>query len=245
MPDQHPGPGAPETNTEPPTTLWEQQVVGERWAFYADRFDQLFADGSDVEGEARFVDAMLQRGSAVLDAGCGTGRIANALHRMGHRSVGVDKDAGLVAIARERYPNVPYLDSDLYRLDAEQLGKAGAPTEFDIIALPGNVMVYMAPGSQRQVLTGLAGLLKPAGRLVAGFATDRDYRPVDFRDDAVAIGLAVELQFSTWQMDPFDDASDWAVIVLRVPGSGGGSPTSNWAPASAWPQGTGATPPSP
>lgn len=222
-----------------PATLWEQEVVGERWTFYTDRFDQMFAEGTDIEGEARFIDAMLQRGSAVLDAGCGTGRIANALHRMGHRAVGVDKDAGLVAIAAERYPEARYLACDLFLLSPERLAIAGAPIEFDVIALPGNVMVYMAPGSQRQVLAGLAKLLKPGGRLVAGFATDREYTTAHLRADAAAIGLTVELQFSTWQMGPLDDGSDWAVIVLRAPGTvddpdhaaGGGA---RWAPASSW-----------
>ena len=140
-----------------PATLWEQQVVGERWTFYADRFGKLFADGSDVEGEARFVDAMLPRGAAVLDAGCGTGRIANALHQMGHRVVGVDKDAGLIAIAQQRYPDVRYLACDLYLLSPSQLETVEAPSEFDVIALPGNVMVYMAPGTQRRVLTVCPG----------------------------------------------------------------------------------------
>ncbi|SDO28938.1 Methyltransferase domain-containing protein [Nakamurella panacisegetis] len=243
MPDEHPPPA---TDTEAPATLWEQQVVGERWTFYAERFDKLFAEGSDVEGEARFVDAMLPRGAAVLDAGCGTGRIANALHRMGHHSVGVDKDAGLIAIAQQRYPGVPYLACDLYQLRPDQLAAVGAPTQFDVIVLPGNVMVYMAPGSQRRVLAGLATILKPAGRLVAGFATDRDYRPSDFRADAAAIGLSVELRFSTWQMDPLDDGSGWAVIVLRAPGaSAAAGRDANWAPASAWAQGAGAPPPSP
>src|SRR4051795_5357930 len=86
-----------------PATLWEQQVTGDRWNFYAERFAKMIADGTDMEGEARFVDAMLQRAAAVLDAGCGTGRIAAALCRMGHRAVGVDKDAGLIEIAAQRY----------------------------------------------------------------------------------------------------------------------------------------------
>ena len=92
----------------------------------------------------------------------------------------------------------------------------------------------------------MSGLLKPAGRIVAGFATDRDYSPAHLREDAAAIGLSVELQFSTWQMDPFDDESGWAVIVLRAPGSTGDRDSgTRWAPASAWPQGAGASPPSP
>src|ERR1700712_2083990 len=202
-----------------PPTRWEQQVVGERWTFYTDRFDKMIANGADLEGEARFVDAIAARGSAILDAGCGTGRIAAALARMGHRAIGVDKDAGLVNVAKGRYAGVPYLACDLLRLTPQALEEAGGPGAFDVIAMPGNVMVYLAPGSERDVLRNLAGLLRPAGRIVAGFATDRGYTPEEFRADAVAIGLTVEHTFATWQLDPLTEASDWAVIVLRAPGA--------------------------
>ena len=41
---------------------------------YQERFDRLDASGADVHGEAEFV--MRRDPSAVLDAGCGTGRVA-------------------------------------------------------------------------------------------------------------------------------------------------------------------------
>src|SRR3712207_7124098 len=40
---------------------------------YVQRFRTLAAQGNDIVGEARLVDAMLPRGSRVLDAGCGPG----------------------------------------------------------------------------------------------------------------------------------------------------------------------------
>ena len=230
-----PDPPDPPTPASPPTR-WEQQVVGERWTFYTDRFDQMIAGGADLEGEPRFLDAIVARGSAVLDAGCGTGRIAAALARMGHRTLGVDKDAGLVEIAAGRYPGVPYLARDLLLLTSQACAAAGGPDGFDVVALPGNVMVYLAPGRERDVLANLAGLLRPAGRIVAGFATDRDYRPAAFCADAEAIGLTVEHHFATWQLDPATPSSDWAVIVLRAPGtSGDGDAETRWSPASSWP----------
>lgn len=222
-------------DVELPPTRWEQQVVGERWTFYAERFDRLTAEGADLEGEARFVDAMAQRGSAVLDAGCGTGRIAAGLVRMGHRAIGVDKDQGLIDIAVGRYPGVPYLASDLLSLTPEQLQQAGGSSSFDIIALPGNVLVYLAPGSERQVLAVLAGLLVPGGRIVAGFATDREYSPAQLAVDAAAVGLTVEHRFASWHLDPWTAKSDWVVVVLRADGSSGepdGSTT--WPPATSW-----------
>jgi SAM-dependent methyltransferase len=222
-----------------PTTRWEEQVVGERWTFYTDRFDQMTADGTDLEGEARFVDAMLSRHSAVLDAGCGTGRIAAGLQRMGHRSVGVDKDAGLIEIAVSRYPGVPYLACDLLLLDSAKIESIGGPATFDVIALPGNVMVYLATGSEQRVLSVLAGLLRPAGRIVAGFATNREYSVKAFCSDAEAAGLVVEHHFATWQLGAVSPDSDWAVIVLRGPGQPEDDPNdrTKWTPATNWPRG--------
>lgn len=228
--------------TSPPTTSpqtrWEQQVVGERWTFYADRFERMHTDGTDMEGEARLVDAMAPRGAAVLDAGCGTGRVAAALHRMGHRAIGVDKDAGLVRLARSRYQGVPYLTCDLILLERDVLVAAGGPETFDIIVLPGNVVVYLAPGTEQDVLAVLAGLLKPAGRIVAGFATDREYSPADLRADAEALGLTVEHQFATWDLDPYTEMSGWVVTVLRRPSAPGQgqdvAASTNWGRPNDW-----------
>ncbi len=213
-------------------------MVGDRWTFYTERFETMIADRTDLEGEARFVDALAQRASAVLDAGCGTGRIAAALQRLGHHAIGVDKDAGLIEIASTRYAGVPYLACDLILLSAAESKAAGGTTDFDIIALPGNVMVYLAPGTEREVLRVLAGLLRPAGRIVAGFATNRAYTPFAFRSDAAAVGLTVEHHFSTWQLDPVTDASDWAVFVLRGPGrAGDAGDGTTWTPATGWHRG--------
>ena len=39
--------------------------------------------GADLVGEARLIDAMVPRGAAILDAGCGPGRHAGHLHERG------------------------------------------------------------------------------------------------------------------------------------------------------------------
>ena len=189
--------------------------MGERWDFYVDRFAREYAAGADLEGEARFVDVLAPRRARILDAGCGTGRIAASLHRMGHLAVGADRDAGLVAIAAARYPGPAFLAADLLALTPETLTVAGGSDGFDVIVLAGNVMVYLAPGTERQVLEVLTGLLAPGGRLVAGFATDRDYRVADLDRDAAAVGLIWEHRFATWHLDPWFEQADWAVTVFR------------------------------
>ncbi len=208
----------PSTPAQPPPTRWETTVTGERWDFYVDRFAREHAAGADLEGEARFVDVLASRGARILDGGCGTGRITAALHRMGHRVIGVDRDAGMIGIAEKRYPGPPFLAADLLSLGPDLLLKAGGPAEFDVVVLAGNVLVYVAPGSERDVMATVAGLLVAGGRLVAGFATDRDYGVTDFDVDAAAIGLTVEHRFATWHLDPWHDGADWAVTVLRRAG---------------------------
>ncbi len=205
------------TDRPAPPTRWELTVVGEKWDWYVDRFDRQYAEGADLEGEARFVDMMAARGSTILDGGCGTGRVTAALHRMGHRVVGVDRDAGLIDVARRRYPGPPFVVSDLL-LAPDALAAAGEPTSFDIVALPGNVMVYLAPGTEQDVLRVVHGLLKPGGRLVTGFHTDREYRVDALDADASAAGLVVEHRFATWHLDQWTAEADWAVTVLRRPG---------------------------
>jgi SAM-dependent methyltransferase len=204
------------TDPPAPPTRWELTVVGAKWDWYVDRFDRQYREGADLEGEARFIDMMAARSSTILDGGCGTGRVSGALHRMGHRVVGIDRDAGLIDLARRRYPGPPFVVSDLL-LAPNALAAAGEPTSFDIVALPGNVMVYLAPGTERDVLRVMAGLLVPGGRLVTGFHTDRHYRVDALDADAAAVGLVVEHRFATWHLDPWTSEADWAVTVLRRP----------------------------
>ena len=193
-------------------------MTGERWDFYTDRFAREYAEGADLEGEARFVDVLAPRAARVLDAGCGTGRTAAALHRKGHTAVGADRDAGLIDIARDRYPGPLFLTSDLLALTPDALVAVGGPASFDVIVLAGNVMVYLAPGTERDVLRALGGLVVPGGAIVTGFHTDREYPVPALDEDAAAVELAVEHRFATWHLAPWVPEADWAVTVLRRPG---------------------------
>ena len=60
---------------------------------------------------------MLARGSRVLDAGCGQGRIGGHLASVGHDVVGVDVDPVLIAEAEAVHPGARWLVGDLAELD--------------------------------------------------------------------------------------------------------------------------------
>ena len=118
-------------------------------AWYIERFRSMAAEGQDLDGEARFVDAMVPRGARILDAGCGPGRVGGRLAALGHRVVGVDIDPELIAAAEGDHPGPIWLARDLVDLD---LASEGIAERFDVIVSAGNVMTFLDPATRRDVL---------------------------------------------------------------------------------------------
>jgi SAM-dependent methyltransferase len=205
-------------------TRWEEARDWERsqdLGGYAAHFARLVAAGEDVEGEARLADALVGRRARILDAGSGMGRVGAALLARGHRVVGVDLDAELLEQSRATFPDLPVVRSRLDDLTAEVLRGAGHEAEFDLVVCVGNVMVLLAPGTERGVLARLRALMAPHARLLVGFhlreaptSYARVYSPEEFAADAAAVGLAVESRFGSYALTPFDAEGDYAVFVL-------------------------------
>jgi len=181
-------------------------------AAYVQRFRTLAEQGMDLFGEARLVDAMLPRGSRVLDAGCGTGRVGAYLHGVGHSVVGVDGDPVLIAAAEEDHPGPRWLLGDLAELD---LPAQGIAEPFDAIVCAGNVMAFLAVSTRREVLRRLRAHIAEDGRAAIGFGAGRGYEFEDFLADARAVGWAEDLLLSTWDLRPFTPDADFLVAVLR------------------------------
>ncbi len=194
-------------------TRWEEQVRAnpEHSRWYVQRFRQMAADGADLDGEARLVDAMVPRGSRVLDAGCGPGRVGAALAARGHTVVGVDVDPVLIEAAEADHPGPTWLVGDLAELD---LPARGVAEPFDVVVCAGNVLTFLAPGTEVEVLRRLAAHLAPGGRVVAGFGAGRGYAFDAFVADAGAAGLRVDVELSTWDLRPFEPGSGFLVAVL-------------------------------
>ncbi len=190
-----------------PTPRWFTDTDENHSTWDRDRFRDLAAEGADLEGEARLVDALAPRGSRVLDAGCGAGRLGGTLHRRGHDVTGVDADEVLVAEARARRPGPTWLVADLLDVD---LGAA-----FDVVVTAGNVMVFLAPGTEQRVVANLARHVADDGALVLGFRLDRHYGLADLDDHLAAAGFAVEQRFSTWDLRPLGEGADFAVTIAR------------------------------
>lgn len=199
-----------------PRPRWFTDTKDGHSQWYVDRFRTLAQEGADLEGEARFVDAMVERGSRILDAGCGPGRLSGALVARGHTVVGLDADPVLVEAARADHPGATYDVVDLSELTLDDVG--GEPV--DLVVSAGNVLVFVAPGTERTVLDNLCAVVRPGGRVVVGFRRDEAYPFERYDADLAALAeegrARVEHRFSTWHLDPFDEESDFAVTVLRV-----------------------------
>lgn len=189
---------------------WFTEFGDDHAQWYIERFRRMAAEGDDLAGEARFLDALLTRGSRVLDAGCGTGRLSGALQARGHEVVGVDIDPALIEAAEADHPGPHYVVADLAELALDQ-------DPFDAALLAGNVLVFVAPGSEQTVLRRVADQVRPDGVVVTGFATDREYQLDAFDRDCVDAGLVLEHRFATWDLRPWRHDAPWAVTVLRRP----------------------------
>lgn len=173
---------------------------------YQTRFDRIAAEGGDIHGEAALVRSFAP--ATVLDAGCGTGRVAIELARHEVAVTGVDADASMLATARRLAPEIPWHEHDLVGLD---LGRS-----FDVVLMAGNVPLFTPPGTEEALVAGVARHVRPAGRLVAGFSLDRGYSVEDYDAHCRAAGLALEARYATWSCLPYA-GGDYAVSVHRRP----------------------------
>lgn len=175
---------------------------------YDATYEARAAAGEDVHGEANFVQAL--GAHSVLDAGCGTGRVGRELARRGLDVAGVDVDPAMLDTARRKAPGVPWLEGDLATVDLART--------FDAIVMAGNVMIFLAPGTEAAVVANLARHLVPGGALVAGFQLMPDRLALDAYDaHAAAAGLTLSERWSTWDRDPWQPTDTYAVSVHRKP----------------------------
>lgn len=198
----------------PEPSKWSRIIAAdpEHTTRYIQRFKMMEAQGHDLGGEARTVDAMMARNSRILDAGCGPGRVGGRLHALGHTVVGVDVDPGLIAAAEEDYPGPTWIACDLAEMD---LPARGIAEPFDVIIAAGNVMGFLAPSTRVDVLSGFASHLAPEGRAIIGFGAGRGYEFNQFFADLDEAGLVLDLPLETWDLRPFTAQSTFLVAICR------------------------------
>ncbi|MFD3514728.1 class I SAM-dependent methyltransferase [Streptomyces sp. NPDC058657] len=195
---------------------WAELTAGQAGEDYARRFARLAEAGHDVHGEAAFCATLLKPGARVLDAGCGTGRIAIRLAELGHHCTGVDIDSSMLDVARREAPALEWYLGDLARLDA-----LGLEPEFDLVLAAGNVIPLLAPGTEPSVVRQLASALRPGGLLVTGMGLDAAHLPLpeppltlaEFDHWCTRAGLVLQQRYATWNAEPYGDGCGYAVSV--------------------------------
>ncbi len=184
-------------------TRWRQEVdLGS----YDDRWRRMAEAGQDPHGEVALV--MAYAPAAVLDGGCGTGRVGVELARRGVRVVGVDVDGDMIAAARAKAPELRW---EHVGLDVMDLGE-----RYDVVVLAGNVIPYAAADVRAAVVAACAAHLVPGGRLVAGFALRAGWPSLaDYDTWCAAAALEPEDRWSTWDREPYTGGG-YAVSVHRL-----------------------------
>jgi 2-polyprenyl-3-methyl-5-hydroxy-6-metoxy-1,4-benzoquinol methylase len=157
----------------------------------------------DVHGEASLVRSFCPQ--TVLDAGCGTGRVAIELARHGITTFGVDVDDSMIGEARRLAPALTWARGDLATLS---LG-----SQFDVVVLAGNVPLFCAAAKRSALVTSCAAHVSGGGRLIAGFELNRGYEVADYDTVCREAGLQLEDRWCSWDRRPFTDESAYSVSV--------------------------------
>src|SRR3984957_4174498 len=102
--------------------------------------------------------AKLERGSRILDVGCGTGRWLRRYERLGYRPTGLDLTFGMLSLARKNRTQSPLVGGELFRLPFKD-------SSFDAVS-DITVVQHQLPTSQPRSIAEMLRVLKPGGRLI-------------------------------------------------------------------------------
>lgn len=122
-----------------------------------DRTNTILSAGASALWRWATVRALdLRAGDRVLDLAAGTGTSSSAIARTGARVTALDFSAGMVAVGRERHPDITFVEGD-----AEQLPFADA--SFDAVTISFGLRNVHDP---HRALAEARRVLIPGGRLV-------------------------------------------------------------------------------
>jgi SAM-dependent methyltransferase len=176
---------------------------------YDQRWDAMAARGDSIHGEADFVARLIgDRKVRLLDAGCGTGRLAIEMVKRGHHAVGADLDPDMIDRAATKAPHIDWHVADLSEMSLDN--------NFDVIVMAGNIPLFCAPSSQAAIIKSLSDHLEPGGYLISGFSLESRpdaYLRADYQRDALAAGLTEVAVYSTWDESPSTDGDDYTVML--------------------------------
>ena len=94
-----------------------------------------------------------------MDLGCGTGVLCRILQNAGIKAAGMDFSAGMIAIARQDSPEIPYEVADMITYRPEQ--------QFDLVTCTGDALNHIPALSDVETIFGnVYSYLSPGGHFV-------------------------------------------------------------------------------
>jgi 2-polyprenyl-3-methyl-5-hydroxy-6-metoxy-1,4-benzoquinol methylase len=186
-----------------PLARWTESDIPRGGAYDA-RFRALEKAGHYLHAEADLV--MSYAPTSVLDLGCGTGRVAIELAKKGISVVGVDLDEEMIAVAKQKDTSAHFQidDATTFTLDKQ----------FSVVVMAGNVLCFVAQGTERTVILRASAHLAPGGLLICGYSIRPDTVEIAtydrFANDA---GLVPIARYRTWEKDPYVPGGDYVVCV--------------------------------
>jgi SAM-dependent methyltransferase len=138
------------------------------------------------------------------------GRVAIELATRGIETVGIDLDPDLLFHAQQNAPSLTWQVGDLADFD---LGRT-----FDVVVAAGNVIGFVDEENRSKAVQRCAAHVAHGGRLITGYSLNGKWPAPHLYDGWCAdVGLELEARYSTWDGDPFEPASKYAVTVHRRP----------------------------
>jgi ubiquinone/menaquinone biosynthesis C-methylase UbiE len=102
--------------------------------------------------------AKIEKGSRILDVGCGTGRWLRRYERLGYQATGLDLTLGMLSLARKNRTQSPLVGGESSRLPFKD-------SSFDAVS-DITVVQHQLPASQPQAISEMLRVIKPGGRLI-------------------------------------------------------------------------------
>jgi ubiquinone/menaquinone biosynthesis C-methylase UbiE len=125
------------------------------WSPLYDVEGGVYPNASHLQFIQKFID-LLPQNSTVLDAACGTGRYMLLILEKGHTVIGIDQAKGMLARAKEKFPEVRFEKIGLQEMSFEDA--------FDG-AICMDAMEHICPEDWTVVLRNFHRALKPQGYL--------------------------------------------------------------------------------
>lgn len=126
-------------------------------------YDLLHADLTEDIG---FLLTLASRADgAILELGCGSGRVLLPLSRAGHQIVGLDNSPAMLVLAQAKLENTP-----ASLIEADMTAFALELPPFSLTLIPYNTFMHLPPDEARKMLGCVREHLTPAGQLFIDLA---------------------------------------------------------------------------